>query len=599
MRIIRSLALVASFARLLVSGQNGDVCRPQDRTYSDETIPAGSFQPWDLFLNPVTNRASARFYVSIVNLTPHRFVLEHTHQYQMDTFSFGDIPQGRARQNAVKYRNRWATQDDAGEAYYRIDGTDQRFVVRLKGSAPLVENRKVILDLSGMNLGQREYKFPGGETSVTLVIAGSARWGLYASIRHDRGGWMRWIYDTIKDRPIRHLIMPGSHDAGMSRISNKILSIGTVFNTQTQGINIYDQLRAGSRWFDLRVASVHPAYDSGRYDGFWVLHVNNEMADVVVGNSGESLDDVINEINRFTGENPGEVIFFSVRYLVGRYQVPDRGPIVWTPGIMNDFFSKLRAINNRCANLDLGTGFQNQKASYFMDRNGGKGCVIFMLNGQNLREDVPKESLGDGIYAAGRMGVRDMWSDKMKVDALAPDQINGWRAMKRGGSGDYDQLYIAQWISTPDAVASTAVGLQAFAIQQTNPSLYWSGVNSISPDRFPNVILVDYIGVQQKDQTGWDQLSAEMYWLTIGLNLYTVSENCEISKRRSPVLRARGMGLRSRGSEKPWNGIIFANGTKIDNPPPDYHPGRIELLRNGTVFRNGTVLERTIPNPWV
>jgi len=448
-----------------------------------------------------------------------------------------------------------------------------------------------------MNLGQREYKFPGGETSVSLVITGSARWGLHASIRHDRGGWMRWIYDTIKDRPIRHLIMPGTHDAGMSTISNKIISLGTVFNTQTQGINIYDQLRAGSRWFDLRIASIHPAYDSGRYDGFWVLHVNNEMADVSVGNSGESLDDVIGEINRFTRENPGEVIFFSVRYLVGRYQVPDRGPIVWTPGIMNDFFSKLRAINNRCLNLDLSTGFQNQKASYFMDKNEGKGCVILMLNGQNLRDDVPKESFGDGIYSTGRMGVRDMWSDKMHVDALAPDQINAWRAMKRGGSGDFDQLYIGQWLATPDAVASTAVGLQAFALQQTNPALYWSGVNSISPDRFPNVILVDYIGVQQRDQTGWDQLSAEMYWLAIGLNLYTISENCDISKRRSPVLRTRGMGLRSR--ETRWNGIIFANGTKVDNPPPDFHPGRIEILRNGTVFANGTVLERTIPNPWV
>ncbi|KAK4167732.1 PI-PLC X domain-containing protein 1 [Cladorrhinum sp. PSN259] len=605
MRILQSLAVIAGFAKLLVSGQNTDVCRPQDRTYSNEAMPGGSYQPWDLFLNPVTNAASARFYVTVVNLTPHRIVLSNTHSYQMDTFNFGDVPQGKARQNAVKFKNRWATKDDAGEAYYRIDGTDKTFAIRLRGTAPLVENRRVILDLDGMGLGQREYRFPGGETSVSLVITGSARWGFYASIRHDRGGWMRWIYDTIKDRPVRHLIMPGTHDAGMSTISNKIISLGTEYNTQTQGINIYDQLRAGSRWFDLRIASVHPNEDANRNNGFWILHINDELAETAVGNSGESLDDVIGEVNRFTSENPGEIIFFSVRYLVGRYNVPNRGPIYWSTAVLNDFIAKLKGINNRCPNLDLSTGFQNQKAKYFMDRNNGQGCVILMLNGQNLK-GLEKESIGEGIYSTARMGVRDQWSNKVKVNDMASDQIANWQAVQRGGgAADYDQFYIGQWLVTPDAIASTAMGLQNFAVQQTNPSLYWSGVNSITPERWPNVLMVDYIGTQLKDQNGWDQLSAELYWLAIGLNLYTVSENCDVSGRKSPLLRSRDIlpGSRRRGlerkQERKWNGIIFANGTKVDNPPPELKQlGRVEVLRNGTVFGNGTVLERSVPNPW-
>ncbi|KAK4227797.1 PI-PLC X domain-containing protein 1 [Podospora fimiseda] len=596
MRFLQSLAIVAGFAKLLVSGQNTDVCRSQDRTFSNEAMPQGSYQPWDLFLNPVTNKASARFYVTIVNLTPHRIILSNTHSYQMETFEFGDVPQGRARQNKVKFRNRWATQDDAGEAYYRIDGTNKQFAIRLRGTAPLVDNRRVVLDLDGMGLGQREYKFAGGETSVSLVITGSARWGFYASIRHDRGGWMRWIYDTIKDRPIRHLIMPGTHDAGMSTISNKIISVGTSYNTQTQGINIYDQLRAGSRWFDLRIASIHPTDNAEQNNGFWILHINDELAETAVGNSGESLDDVINEVNRFTRENPGEVIFFTVRYLVGRFSVPNRGPIYWSPDLFNDFISKLRGINNRCPNVDLNTGFENQKAKYFMDQNGGKGCVIIMLNGQNLK-GLEKESIADGIYSTARMQVRDQWSNKMKVNEMAPDQIANWQAVQRGGAADYDRLYIGQWLVTPDAVASTAMGLQNFAVQQTNPSLYWSGVNSMTPERWPNVLMVDYIGTQDKDQNNWDQLSAELYWLAIGLNLYTVSENCNISPRKSPLLRARDVRFRRRSQDK-WNGIIFANGTRVDNPPPQLHPGRVEFLRNGTVFGNGTVLERTIPNPW-
>ncbi|KAK4121609.1 hypothetical protein N657DRAFT_682682 [Parathielavia appendiculata] len=48
------------------------------------------------------------------------------------------------------------------------------------------------------------------------------------------------------------------------------------------------------------------------------------------------------------------------------------------------------------------------------------------------------------------------------------------------------------------------------AIQPTNPSLYWAGVNGMDPEHWPNVLMVDYIGVQQRDQWAWDRLSAVM-----------------------------------------------------------------------------------------
>ncbi|KAK4153515.1 PLC-like phosphodiesterase [Chaetomidium leptoderma] len=595
MRTFGLLAVLASCAWLLVSGQTDDVCKAQDRTYSTDAVPAGSYQPYDK-LNPVVGMLSTKFYVTVVNLTPHRIKLESTHSYQMDVFDFGDVPQGRARQNAVKYRGSWSTKDDAGEAYYRIDGTDKKFALRVKsysGSDP----RRVVFDLSGMGLGQREYVFPGGDTAVSLVITGSNRFGFQASLRHGPGNWMRKMYDVIGDRLVRHLIMPGTHDAGMSKITNKITSIGSEQNTQNQGVNIYDQLRAGSRWFDLRIGSIHPNDNAAKNNGFWVMHVNDELGTLAIGNTGESLDEVISEINRFTSENPGEIVFFTMRYLVGRYELPDRGPIMWNAGVVNDFFSKLRAINNRCLNLDTSTGFQNQKASYFMDQNEGKGCVIMLLNGHLDGGGVPRESPGDGIYDKGRMDINDHWSDKMQAVDMAPDQVRNWRSAARGGASDYGNFMIAQWLVTPDALASTAYSLQNFAIQPTNPSLYWAGVNGMDPEHWPNVLLVDYIGVQQRGQWAWDRLSAEIYTLAVGMNLYMASENCDVNKRRPPLLRRGEVAVEEE--EAPWNGIIFANGTTLDNPPPTLHPGRAAMLRNGTVFGNGTVLERSIPNPWL
>jgi hypothetical protein len=603
MKALRFLAAVVATAStwLPVNGQADTVCKAADRTFSTEAMPASNFQPYDK-LNPIVGKLSTKFYITVVNLTPHRIKLDGTHSYQMDTFDFGDVPQGRARQNTVKYRGTWYTRDDAGEAYYRIDGTDKQFALRVKSYIPSSDPRRVVLDLSGMGLGQREYVFPGGDTAVSLVITGSARFGFQASLRHGQGNWMRGVYDVIRDRPVRHLIMPGSHDAGMSKITNKIVSIGSEENTQNQGVSIYDQLRAGSRWFDLRIGSVHPNGDASRNNGFWVMHLSDEMATLAIGNTGESLDEVVSEVNRFTAENPGEIIFFSLRYLVGRYEFPDRGPILWDATLTNSFFAKLRGINNRCGNLDTNTGFQNQPASYFMDRNGGKGCVLLLLTGHLDGEGVPREATADGIYDISRISIQDHWSNKMQASDMAPDQIKTWRSVQRGGgSADYGSLLIAQWLVTPDALASTAYTLQSFALEPTNPSLYSAGVNGMDPEHWPNVLLADYVGVQRQDEWAWDRLSAELYTLAVGLNLYMASENCDVNTRRSPLLKRspEEKGDMHRREEAPaWNGIIFANGTTIDAPPPTLHPGRTEVLRSGTVLNNRTVLEESIANPW-
>jgi hypothetical protein len=51
---------------------------------------------------------------------------------------------------------------------------------------------------------------------------------------------------------------------------------------------------------------------------FWTLHLNRETAKGALGASGEKFDEVIDEINRFTRENPGEAIVLQFRYLLGR-----------------------------------------------------------------------------------------------------------------------------------------------------------------------------------------------------------------------------------------------------------------------------------------
>ncbi|KAK3942445.1 glycoside hydrolase superfamily [Diplogelasinospora grovesii] len=194
-------------------GGGGDNPDPDDkceenRTYKAEAMPDGEYMDYFL-MDPENAATTGRQYVTIVNLTPHRFVLDHTHSYQMDTEA--------VKANPV---------DDNGEAYYNIQGTDKKFVIRATTHIP-------------------DNKVP-----VTLVITGSADYkdGFIASISHGPGGWMRRIYDTIKDRPIHSIVMPGTHDSGMSRQTHQITEgLTSEANLITQGINIYDQARPGAR----------------------------------------------------------------------------------------------------------------------------------------------------------------------------------------------------------------------------------------------------------------------------------------------------------------------------------------------------------------
>lgn len=440
-----------------------------------------------------------------------------------------------------------------------------------------------------MGLGQREYLDAGKEAAVTLVITGSDSYGFIASLRHGPGNWMKGLYDVIKDRQVQHIFMPATHDSGMSRISNKIASVGTEPNTQTQGLNIYDQLRAGARVFDLRVGSVHRLANKNDYS-FWTMHLGDEKADVVIGNTGESLDDVIREVNQFTAEYPGEIILFRVRYLIGMLEVPANGPIYWNTDIVIDFFGKLRGVDNRCGNLDPTIKFNEQKASYFMDQNGGRGCVLFLLLGGNLNADVPQDSVADGIYQTSRMDVWDNWSDLPDTEKMANDQVADWKTVGRSGSfPNDDRFLISQWLVSADPVTTTALSIENIGILPTNPALYWMGINNMSPESWPTAVLVDFIGVVVNKQWDWDRLSAEMYAFAIGMNLYMISENCNINPRRSPLLAAASKGSSAVNLASAWNGIMYANGTVINDPPPTLHPGRPSVLRNGTTFLNGTV----------
>src|SRR3546814_3995354 len=67
-----------------------------------------------------------------------------------------------------------------------------------------------------------------------------------------------WMGHLDSNTPLNGIVMPGSHDAGMSQTDH--CGVGAQFKpgmVRTQALNILQQLEAGSRYFDIRVDYDH------------------------------------------------------------------------------------------------------------------------------------------------------------------------------------------------------------------------------------------------------------------------------------------------------------------------------------------------------
>lgn len=146
---------------------------------------------------------------------------------------------------------------------------------------------------------------------MALVITGSEDYGFMTSLQLNDVAWMRKIKSVIQDRKLHHVVMPGSHDAGMSVIAYPNApwwNGGAAYDTETQALDLYNQLRVGARYFDMRF--VKPSYGK-----FWAAHMNSDDGVNPLGALGETLDNLIAGVNRFTREYPGEVIIWYMKYL--------------------------------------------------------------------------------------------------------------------------------------------------------------------------------------------------------------------------------------------------------------------------------------------
>ena len=106
-----------------------------------------------------------------------------------------------------------------------------------------------------------------------------------------------WLSHISDDKTLNEIVIPGSHDAGMSETHHCTFFVRPEW-VQAQKLNIYQQAMAGVRYFDLRADyDHHKLVTFHRTDG--------------TGCNGESLKDVFDQAVAFLTENPSEFLILK------------------------------------------------------------------------------------------------------------------------------------------------------------------------------------------------------------------------------------------------------------------------------------------------
>ncbi|GGD46064.1 hypothetical protein GCM10011514_07600 [Emticicia aquatilis] len=157
--------------------------------------------------------------------------------------------------------------------------------------------------------------------------------------------YLSWM-SKYKDIPLNQLAIPGSHDAGMYKISwhTNIAGVFPSDNAQTQSKDIQSQLEAGVRYFDIRPGWVFDeadANDDSKKEGY-AGHFDSSAGNV--GCTGGKLKSMLGDVIKFLNEcgNSEVVILKFSHYFQVTHKNNSVDETLLDDGEHNDVFNNFK-----------------------------------------------------------------------------------------------------------------------------------------------------------------------------------------------------------------------------------------------------------------
>lgn len=252
-----------------------------------------------------------------------------------------------------------------------------------------------------------------------------------ASLLFDRSNWMSDNIGVFKDKTLRSIAFPGSHDAGAFAVNNG----------QTQDINIGSQLLDGVRYFDVR-----PKYsgdlktiDASKITTYHDIDVDN--TDYL----GPALAAVVSDVRLFM-QSHNELVILKISHFKGfNQQVFDALAKV----IFGDEKKKTGLKKWLFPLNDDGTRLADRPLSAFLQPKRGTVLVVVDVDGPNVKagdkfnDYITADYRKQGLYryrdwyatdpAKGDLTVFDVFSETNNFETMSINDANGGYTLRTTG----------------------------------------------------------------------------------------------------------------------------------------------------------------------
>jgi hypothetical protein len=274
--------------------------------------------------------------------------------------------------------------------------------------------------------------------------------------------------------------MPGSHDAGMSKLDGKT-SGAIPLDTVTQNLDIAGQLEWGIRYFDIRPVMAGGHFKTGHY---------GKIGGFMQGGNGQSIDDIIREVNAFTANNKELVILHLTHAMdtdAGDRNYPPLSQAQW-----NSLLQQLSSLKYLHA-APAGTDYSQLKLSDLI----GNGPAVFVICDTAL-PDGSEVNLGEyarrGFIHGNQYqiwNVLNTYADKANADKMIKDQLDKLKAHRTSPNSE---LFTLSWTLTGNVKGIIDSAQDVFPRLFEAHSLW----EACSANTYPNIILIDAVSPDRR-----------------------------------------------------------------------------------------------------
>ncbi|XEU94883.1 hypothetical protein FSHL1_000167 [Fusarium sambucinum] len=428
--------------------------------------------------------------VVIINATKYPFQLQNAKGgYQMNSWSLPSTiaPGTSSGRIYIEFSQALGDTitDDAGNATYMIADGANNPTFQVQARVPEVSEFVVELQCLTVDLSNTGFdpiilqQMDSNENSddwdcAKVVIAGTSTSEFYIGTNPPTD-WMATVYSDFQNRKLRQLCLPGSHDSGMSVTAHSTLW-SNPSNTQTQTLTIGQQLAAGIRYFDIRASLFGSTYGTAHFS-----HVT--AIDSWQGTFGQTMNDIIEEVNAFTANN-AELIIFDISHGYDLTGYEDNNVTDFTKDQYTGLMQLLKQVNNRCTAIkDLDTDASEAKLKDFIGNN--QASVLFVMRDTVA---VLTDFAGQGFIQGSQLPLFNVYTDSDQLDAVVQDQI-----MKLGQQriSPDSPMFLAAWIETLTSFGDNTGGNILANTVNLNNALFQELWNACTTSSYPNVLQAD------------------------------------------------------------------------------------------------------------